>query len=648
MTKFKLPVIQENSNLDDLLGEQPLKLNEDLLIQPSWANLLPVKKDPFSKEYISFSELVTWMECGMRHKLKYVDNIRLDEPTEHTEFGKIIHDALQVYLSTKKMPDPKTVIEEVKRRFDLLGNRKELKQKDWEDQVEPILNAVPEFMDLTFPDWEYVGAEVELMEDIEGNNNRKFHGFIDGVIKTPKKARKNSKKTPVGHDFHIIDWKGQRLTSQILTPTGWTTMGSLKVGDKITASNGKTCKVGGIFPLGTKDVYRVSLRDGTFVDCTEDHLWKVSNSNNTTKILTTKELMKKPDYKFLPVLSGPVEFERGNELPIDPYLLGILLGDGCLKTNVRFSTADTEILENIAAVIPSSIEIKKIGKSKYDYDLTVDGKDIDPRVHRNPILNELRKLGLMGKSSYEKFIPTEYLYSSPKERLALLQGLLDTDGWVQKGYPKYSTTSMDLAEGVKHLVGSLGGVTFHSSREKKRNKTEKEEQILTVRLPKGMKPFKLKRKLEKWNPNPKNTLKKTITKIEFVGQDEMQCIGVNSPDHLYVTNDFILTHNTTSWGWGTDKKTDIKKTYQLVLYKHFWSKKLGILPNDIKCGFVLLKRTAKSKERCEYVPVSVGDITTAKALEVLHTSLNYAKKGLYTKNKDSCKFCVYKNTPHCT
>lgn len=310
MTKFKLPVIQENASLDDLLAEQPLKLNEDLLILPSWANLLPAKKEPFAKEYISFSELVTWMECSMRHKLKYIDNIRIEDPTEHTEFGKIIHDALQLFLSTKKMPNHQTVVDEVKRRFDLLGNRKDLKQKDWEDQVEPILNVVPEFMDSTFPGWEYVGAEVELMEEIEGNH-RKFHGYIDGIIKTPKKARKNAKTAPQGYDYHIIDWK------------------------------------------------------------------------------------------------------------------------------------------------------------------------------------------------------------------------------------------------------------------------------------------------------------------------------------------------TTSWGWGTDKKTDIKKTYQLVFYKHFWSKKLGILPSDIKCGFVLLKRTSKSKERCEYVPVSVGDITTAKALEVLHTSLNYAKKGLYTKNKDSCKFCVYKNTPHC-
>jgi hypothetical protein len=475
-------------------------------------------------------------------------------------------------------------------------------------------------------------------QTIEGSE-KKFKGYIDAIIKTPKKKGQ-------GWNYFILDWKGQRLSAPILTPNGWTTMGALKVGDEITSSDGGVCRVKGIFPLGTRDVYRVTFRDGSFVDCTDDHLWKVSNASNTTKILTTKELIDKPQYKFLPVLSNPVRFSNKQSFPIDPYLFGILLGDGCLRSGVRFSTSDKEIVDNISTLIPETVQIKKVGKSKYDYQLSVDGKGIDPHINRNPILNSLREFGLFGKLSQEKFIPDSYLFGDVNQRLSLIQGLLDTDGWVQKGYAKFSTTSVKLADGMKHLVGSLGGVAFISTRKKKRNPTEHVEYIVTVRLPHGLSPFRLKRKLKLLNPIPYQKLQRSISKIEKIGQDEMQCISVDSPDHLYVTNDFILTHNTTSWGWKFDKKTDFKKTVQLAFYKIFWSKKNNIPLKDIKTAFVLLKRTAK-KDRCELVPVSVGEKTIEKAMETLYVFLGSLKQNLTKKNRDACEYCVYHKTPHC-
>jgi hypothetical protein len=109
---------------------------------------------------------------------------------------------------------------------------------------------------------------------------------------------------------------------------------------------------------------------------------------------------------------------------------------------------------------------------------------------------------------------------------------------------------------------------------------------------------------------------------------------------------WILDHKTCGWGWSFDKKTDFKKQLQLILYKKFWSEKMKIDLKDIKCAFLLLKRTTK-KERCELVMVSVGEKTLEKANSILVEFLGSIKKGIAPKNKNSCRYCVYSGTRHC-
>lgn len=110
---------------------------------------------------------------------------------------------------------------------------------------------------------------------------------------------------------------------------------------------------------------------------------------------------------------------------------------------------------------------------------------------------------------------------------------------------------------------------------------------------------------------------------------------------------WLLDWKTTSWGWAMDKKTDFKLHQQLIFYKNFWCKKTGIDPKNVRCGFVLLKRTAKVGNKCELVKVSVGDVTTSRALKSLGNMLSSVKKGIALKNRDSCTYCVFKNTTHC-
>ena len=212
--KKSLPVIQETSGLDGLLGDKPVEFSSEISEEPEWKKYMPKKTAlVFDKDYISFSELATWMECSTKHYLKYIKNIRLDGPTEHTEFGQIIHDCLESYLSEREMPDTAVAVCELDHRFSSLPNAKSLKPKDWQEQIGPILDSVPAFMEEKFPGWEFVGAEVELLEEIEGFP-RKFHGYIDGIIRVPKKIRKGATKRPEGYDYYIIDWK--------TTSWGWT------------------------------------------------------------------------------------------------------------------------------------------------------------------------------------------------------------------------------------------------------------------------------------------------------------------------------------------------------------------------------------------------------------------------------------------
>lgn len=618
--------VSESNSIDNLLDGK-ISLTTDIDFNtPTNIDYIQLRK------HVSFSEIATWMECAHKHKLKYLDEIKTekDGPSEHTEYGQAMHDALEEFLKTKQMPSYDIVKENISKLFSQLPNQQELKESDWQETVEPVLSEVPDFMNETFgSDWEYIAAEFPLMETIERHEHM-FKGFIDGVIKA-----KNKKGEEV---VWIIDWKGQRLSAPILTPNGWVTMGSLKIGDKITGSDGKSTSVTGIYPLGQREVYKLTMRDGSMVECTDDHLWKVYTSGGQqSKVLMTKELMEDKKYKYLPVVSGPVIFNKEFNPKIHPYVLGLMLGDGSMteRNNCTFTTADEILAEQLVQFAPSDWQIKKyVSVNK------------TPSYRLNGATKDFKALGLLGRRSWEKSIPEEYKFGTPDQRLQLLHGILDTDGWVQKGIAKLSTTSEHFAKDVKDIVGSLGGVAFISSRKKKRNETEKVEYVVTVRLPKGMKPFTLDRKLVKFNEDPYHKLWRTIQKIEIVGKDEMQCIKVAAEDQLYVTSDFIVTHNTCSYFWPLSKRIDPKKTMQLAFYKYFYSRKFNIPLTKIKCGFILLRRS-KKKGNCELVTVSVGDKAVEKALGTIDTMLGYVKKRMFPKNRESCKYCSYSQTEHC-
>ena len=648
-----------------------LREDDPVIDAESAMKLLGPPTFPNGKHHVSFSEVKDWIECSWRHKKKHIEKIELDGPSIHTEFGQVVHDAMEHYImlapEDRKPIDAAPYVKEFRSRIPpLIAKMTDEKKaaKTTKDidafaaEMPPLLANATVWLDEQFPGWIAVGAELKLYEPIKGQDIR-FKGFVDGVLKVPKRRKKRTKHQNNGQlrldcmmddsadtyelvegkfDYWILDWKGQRLTAPIATPSGWTTMGSLKIGQEIIGSTGKPTKVIGIYPLGKRDVYRVNFRNGTFVDCTDDHLWQVHRSEASIKhkVMSTKDLISEKKYVYIPVMSGPVEYNKQQkDLAIEPYTLGALLGDGSFRDNVvKISTADQEILSLMSEA-----------GCEFGYTLRQENL-ITANVLK--VKRKVASLGLGSLYSHQKFIPPEYKMSSPESRLALLQGLLDTDGWTQKGVAKLSTTSKRLAEDAREVVHSLGGVTFMSIRPIRKGANH-EEHIVTVRLPAGLAPFRISRKLHSWNPEPNHKLKHKIASIEIVGKDEMQCIKVEAEDSLYVTNDFIVTHNTTSWGWPAKKKRDATQQLQIMLYKIFGCQALGMDLKDTKCGFVLLKRTPRKSDgsHCELIPISVGPKAQARTMKQLHSMINQVKQKRAIKNRMSCLWCRYKNTEHC-
>lgn len=371
--------------------------------------------------------------------------------------------------------------------------------------------------------------------------------------------------------------KAQPYYSKILTPSGWTTMGDIKVGD-IVCTPSTPAKVLQIFEQGYKDIYRVYFDDGNFADCCEDHLWKVSTSDSRSHWKykgsgqNKKALFKYPvKYQVLPlkiikedliknghnhynyaIPVSPVELEEKNYY-IDPYILGCLLGDGSTRSTLSITTMDDFIYrEFVCKLTPLGFILKKTTNSTGSLAETyriVDTKGYTKKTSSatginkiNTIKEELRRLNLDDKLSYDKHIPIEYLQGSIKQRIALLQGLMDTDGSINKNSLTFSSSSLSLFKDIKYLIESLGGVVKIGKPKYFKNSSYKTHYRMTFKIG-DINPFRLPRKKDLVKPN-QYSQQRFITKVEYLHKEKAKCILIDNADHLYYTDNFIITHNT--------------------------------------------------------------------------------------------------------
>jgi phosphate starvation-inducible PhoH-like protein len=293
--------------------------------------------------------------------------------------------------------------------------------------------------------------------------------------------------------------RAQPVFTNVLTPNGFRPIGDLNVGDFVVGSDGHPTEVLGVYPQGFTEIYRVHTQDGSSTLASGDHLWSVytrggRRGGKPGRVLQTKEMIGNLRaahcHRYeLPLLSAPVSFTP-RPLPLDPHVLGLLLGSP-------------------------------------------------------------------GEDSATTFIPEDYLLNSPDVRLAVLQGLLDSDGGavIQQARTcrvQFTTVCDRLRDDVVFLVQSLGGAVSQRTRVGRRPGLaggrdvhyRSDPHIIDIRVPEGVVPFRLARKVASYGATGGGRPMRFVDRIEPAGTEEAVCIRVAAADSLYVTEDFLLTHNT--------------------------------------------------------------------------------------------------------
>jgi hypothetical protein len=348
---------------------------------------------------------------------------------------------------------------------------------------------------------------------------------------------------------------GKALDSDtlVVTPTGMVSIRDLQVGDFVTGADGHPTRVEGVFPQGERLAYRVAFSDDTSIVSDDEHLWNVRTrgqawSGRGWRTLTLREIRTRTsrDRLFIPMVEQ-VQFVE-QELPLHPYLLGCLIGDGHIKKrSAEISSGDEELIERLRDVVPLGVTIEKKRYSRYDYAFgrtgRLTGRGGSHVAH--PVVVALEELELQGHGAEAKFIPDQYKFAAPDTRLLLLQGLMDTDGYagVSNGSStlEFCTVSKRLAEDFVWLVQSFGG----KARIRTKQTTGRLAYRITPALPKDINPFLLKRKADAFRPRTKYMPARTIASIDPVGVRDMTCIKVAAEDGLFVVDGFIVTHNTS-------------------------------------------------------------------------------------------------------
>ncbi|MDI2131184.1 CHAP domain-containing protein [Yinghuangia seranimata] len=308
--------------------------------------------------------------------------------------------------------------------------------------------------------------------------------------------------------IYTVEGNAQPLDAAVLTPRGYVRMGDIAVGDDVVDPAGMPSTVTGVFPKGTRKVYRVTLQDGSTTEACDEHLWGVEIDARKPRTVTTAELARvvaSPNMRVRLPQIQPVEYLVDEPLPLPPYLLGALIGEG---------------------------RMSGVGPHLTDLDAEASAA--------------LGGLGLWGKTAREVFIPEQYKRATVKDRLELLRGLMDTGGDIDAaGRIDFGSCCAPLAEDVGEVVRSLGG---HTSLKTEANAAcvPPACRLQNIDMP-FHNPFAVPRKAERFRPRS-GAWHRRVVSVEYLRDDEVQCIRVSAPSHLYVTDDFIPTHNTNQTG----------------------------------------------------------------------------------------------------
>ena len=496
---------------------------------------------------------------------KWLKGAQTRKKDERKDVGTAVHKLIEAHVLGTPMPD------------ELIEN----------PELAPFLRHFISFVE----DWQ---VTFEASEMTVANYGRGYAGTLDYLVRSPLIS------DLLGHPADALmmgDTKGLALDTPLPTPTGWTTMGTVRVGDVLLGSDGRPCTVTETSEVHERDCFRVTFDDRSSVVCDDEHLWSTVSGTQkyVARVLSTVELRRTltqygQRQHRVPV-AAPLDLPE-IPLPIDPYVLGCWLGDG-KHSSGEISGQDPEIFSHIEGCGYRVGPQQKISREGGCPVRSVLG-----------LVADLRQAGVLGN----KHIPDAYLRASRTQRLALLQGLMDTDGtWNRvRNCAQFVSVSKAFASSVRELLLSLGQrvAMFEMNHTGFKVGTH----YLVTFTPRAIAPFRLARKAElAFVPSTVRSARRLITSIEPTLTVPTKCIAVDSPDHTYLCTEWMIpTHNTGG-------ELDIRGVYpeaalQMAAYRKCptaWLRdgtKVAI-PATRETGIVLHLRP----EGYRVVPVACGD-----------------------------------------
>ena len=360
--------------------------------------------------------------------------------------------------------------------------------------------------------------------------------------------------------------KAEPLSNKIPTPTkeGYTLMGDLKVGDYVFDINGMKTQVTRIFDQGERDIYTVTFNDGRKINVSDEHLFGVytmSHGKEKYSVRSVVDMSKdykrknqrgEWSYRYKVPRPLPVNYPSKN-VPVHPWVLGCFIGNGCCREKaLTISSGTSEIPNAIARIY--NFTCKRNSEKNYNYNFRDENGNI---VKTKDFFKDIPEI--INCYSRNKKIPEEYIHNDIDTRLQLIQGLMDTDGCItindNRFNISYSSTSKSLLKQMRYILYSFGFSSTISV-----DKRGEEKYVggfcgtlnINISNKDKYKLFSLARKRTlaqmawKYGKHYATKYDNMIIKdISFSHKEECRCIMVDSPMHLYLTENFIVTHNTT-------------------------------------------------------------------------------------------------------
>lgn len=547
----------------------------------------PLDRAPERPRHLSPSAAGTFEQCPRRWRHRYVERLP-DPPGVPALVGTFSHRVLELLLAEE--PADRT-----------LDTARRLARQAW-----PAAATHPDYLALGLDDSDALAFRWKAWKAVEGLWRLEDPADVD-VVATEQRIEVTLSGVPfVGvvdrlsrYDdgaLSIDDFKALPLNAPLPTPDGWTTMGAVAVGDQLFGSDGQPVRVVGKSALfSDRPGRRVVFDDGSDLVCDPGHEWTVTMRQRgpetmgwTRKTVTADELAEMTEGWIIYIDNAAALETPEIDLPIDPWVLGAWLGDGHSRGGqITVGWEDADDMCRLAVEAGERVcRLKRAttGDAATGFRMTRERSDECIRGHKREegrthcnwcivlgkgfpksgkLSTRLRYLGLL----HNKHVPERYLRASRSQRLALLQGLMDTDGYWHKKRKQaiFVNTNRRLADAVYELVVSLG---WRASRFQMPVKGRTEASSTAYRVtftPFGEAPFRLPRKARLVDiEGHLRSRRRYVKAVEPAASEDMQCIVVDAPDSLFLAGrQMVPTHNS---GTPPKPRYEADKLHQVLLY----------------------------------------------------------------------------------